>query len=130
MVGVLLLLGCAASPGTLPDRVPTPNSESAEPSESPYPARSLPAGGDQPPNGADNNAWKQRHALSDADRRQGEQAAERIRPALQRLHDIGDFTYTSTHYTLLSLGFPDSTMTVQPMHTPAHGPVVVCVCPV
>ena len=44
---------------------------------------------------------------------------KRIRPALQRLHDIGDFTYTSTHYTLLSLGFPDSAMTVQPMHTPA-----------
>lgn len=56
---------------------PVDNSESAEPSESPYLARSLPAGGDQPPNGADNNAWKQRHALSDADRRQGEQAAEK-----------------------------------------------------
>jgi hypothetical protein len=78
--------------------------------------------GDGPPNYADNNRWKQPTALSDADRRVAEDAADRIRPALAKLRAAGDFAPASTQHALLGLGFPATTVIVKPMRAPLAAP--------
>lgn len=78
--------------------------------------------GDGPPNYADNNRWKQPTALSDADRRVAEDAANRIRPALVKLQTAGDFAAASTRRALLVLGYPASNVIVKAMHAPLAAP--------
>jgi hypothetical protein len=74
--------------------------------------------GDQPPNGADNDAWKQRRALSAADRSLAEEAATRIRPALEKLRAARQFAPAVTRQALLTLGFPAADVQVEPMQLP------------
>jgi len=104
--------GCAA-PGTR-----APNDPPA-PSASATPAPVATEGtGDGPPNAAENNAWKQRRELPAADRRAGEAAATRIRPALEDLRAKGSFAPDATRQVLLDLGYPAERIRVLPMRQP------------
>jgi hypothetical protein len=99
----LALSGCAHLPA--PDPV------------GPSPTATLPAG-DSAPHNAENNGWKQRSELSAADRRLGEEAAARIRPALEGQRAKGDFTPEGTRATLVGLGYPAERVQVATMHDP------------
>jgi hypothetical protein len=105
---VLLIAGCAPH-AALPAQGPAPSAGPVTASHSEVPQ------GDQPPNAAVNNGWKQRHELSAADRRRAERDAERIRPALQRVHDGGDMGSGPTRQALLGLGYPGGDVTVAAM---------------
>jgi hypothetical protein len=112
-MGIVLLVGGCAGQAAVPAEVPS--SEPVVPSYSEQPH------GDVPPNGAANNGWKQRHELSDADRRRAEQEAERIRPALQRVHDSAGMGPDPTRRALLGLGYAAADVDVQPMHDMSAG---------
>nr|MDT0656408.1 hypothetical protein [Micromonospora sp. DSM 115978] len=97
----LLAMGCAA-PGTrvgdvgaTPASAPASPAVVAEPTGPPV---------DAPPNHGDNNGWKQRHGLSEADQRTGRKLATRIRPKLEALRAAEDFAPASTQRALLDLG--------------------------
>lgn len=102
----------AASPSTPPS---TSSSASAPPV---VPVDPGPAG-DGPPNHADNNGWKQRHDLTAAEKKEGDQLAARIRPALAALREAQDFTPESTRQALLGLGLPAERVGVTAMRQPS-----------
>ncbi|RAY10869.1 hypothetical protein DPM19_33455 [Actinomadura craniellae] len=79
-------------------------------------ARPMPPG-DMPPNYGDNNAWKRRLELTPADRRAGEDAARRVRPALERLRKAGDISPEAVRKALEGLGFPGDRMGAQPFRS-------------
>ncbi|GIJ11872.1 DUF6993 domain-containing protein [Micromonospora andamanensis] len=111
----LLAFGCAA-PGTRaggPEATPT----SGQPSPS---VVAVPTGpqADAPPNHGDNNSWKQRRELSEADERTGKKLAVRIRPKLEALRAAGDFAPASTRRALLDLGIKADAIEVTAMRTP------------
>ncbi|MEV0717589.1 hypothetical protein [Asanoa sp. NPDC050611] len=103
----LLALGCAGPGAGAPDPVTI---------ASPQP--SVSGLGDVPPHHADNNAWKQRHELSAAEQRAGEDLAARIRPKLAALRAAGDFAPSSTERVLVSLGIEPADLEVTPMRPP------------
>ncbi len=115
---LVLLAGCADA-ARRTNAAPSGPSPSASPTTSP----ATNSGPDAAPHEADNNGWKQRHDLTDADRAAGEQAAARIRPQLQRLRAAGDFALDSTRRTLLALGYPPTDIQVEPMHDGSAGAV-------
>jgi hypothetical protein len=82
----LLMFGCAA-PGS--------RATNAQASVSPV-AAPEPSGPDAPPNHADNNGWKQRHELSAADKRVGQELAAKIRPKLEALGIKADAILVTT----------------------------------
>nr|QLJ96894.1 hypothetical protein HZU44_18600 [Micromonospora carbonacea] len=97
----LLALGCAA-PGTrVRDVEAIPTSAPGSPAVVAEPTGPQ---ADVPPNHGDNNGWKQRHGLSEADQRTGKKLAARIRPKLEALRAAGDFAPASTQRALLDLG--------------------------
>jgi hypothetical protein len=118
VIGIVLLIGGCAAQAAVP--APEPSGDPVVPSYSEAPGYSQPPG-DQPPNAADNNGWKQRHGLSDADRRRAEPEAERIRAALQRVHDGGDMGPDATLRALLGLGYASADVDVQPMRGAVEG---------
>jgi hypothetical protein len=75
--------------------------------------------GDQPPNYADNNGWKQRHELSAAEQKEGDQLVARIEPVLAELRAAGDFTPESTRRALLGLGLEAGRVGVTAMRQPS-----------
>lgn len=77
--------------------------------------------GDTAPHEAENNGWKYRRDLDEDERRTGEQAADRIRPELQRLRAAEDFSLESTRRTIIALGFPETSVQVVPMHNGSPG---------
>jgi hypothetical protein len=109
LVMLALTAGCAR-PGTRP-----PASTAAA---SAYPPRTD-GPGDQPPNAADNNAWKQRHQLSEAELGTGEAIAARIRPALEALRAGGNFAPDATRQALLDLGYRGEDIMVTTMRLSA-----------
>lgn len=109
-VAVLVTLGCAVRTA-----VPAPP---AEPASDPASASAAPVPGDVAPNEADNNGWKQRHELTDAERAQAQRAADRIRPALQRLPEPGP---EPVRQALLWLGYAAGDVTVERMHDGSPG---------
>ncbi|GAA4262477.1 hypothetical protein [Dactylosporangium darangshiense] len=113
----LALVGCArpvASPGA-PD--PAPRSSSP---------RALPPG-DGAPHNAENNAWKVRAELTDAERAEAEAAAEKIRPALEKVRSGGDLGYLSVRSALLSVGYTADKVTVTGMRDPSVAGAVYAV---
>jgi hypothetical protein len=129
-VTLVALAACAgppARPDTGQQAVPT---QSASGSPGGPPPGSPPAGpdprggpgGDQPPNAADNSAWKQRGELSVDDRKAGDEAAARITPALQRLRAAREFTLDATRQALLDLGFPADTVQVKQLGDAIYPP--------
>ncbi|GAA2642315.1 hypothetical protein GCM10010399_90310 [Dactylosporangium fulvum] len=75
--------------------------------------------GDGPPNHADNNAWKQRPDLTAEDNRLSEEAAGRIRTALEAQRQAGDVSPETTGATLTGLGFPADRVQVRGMSDPS-----------
>jgi hypothetical protein len=116
-VPLVLLAGCA---GAAPRADPEPSGPSPSTSST---SAATSSGPDVAPHEADNNGWKQRHDLTDADRAAGEQAAARIRPELQRLRAAGDFALDSTRRTLVALGYPVTDIQVEPLHDGSAGAV-------
>jgi hypothetical protein len=115
LVPLVLLAGCAdAAAGTGP--APSRPSPSASPASA-----ATSTGPDVAPHEVDNNGWKQRHDLTDADRAAGEQAAARIRRELQRLRTAGDFTLGSTRRTLAAIGYPATDIQVEPLRDGSAG---------
>jgi hypothetical protein len=104
----LLMFGCAA-PGS--------RATNAQASVSPV-AAPEPSGPDAPPNHADNNGWKQRHELSAADKRVGQELAAKIRPKLEALRAAGDFAPASTRQSLLDLGIKADAILVTTVRPP------------
>lgn len=116
LVPVILLAGCA-------NVAPPTHLAPADPSPSMSPISAASTGSNVAPHEAENNGWKQRHDLTDAERQAGEQAAARIRPQLLRLRTAGDFSLDSTRRTLVALGFPATDIQVEPMHDGSAGAV-------
>jgi hypothetical protein len=129
MRGSLLLIGavtlslvgaCAGRPAAGPVwPASTPSAvessgQSAEPTEP-----VLEPTGDGPPNHADNNGWKQRPDLSAAEKKEGDQLADRIRSALAELRAAQDFAPESTRQALLGLGISSDRMDVTAMRQPS-----------
>jgi hypothetical protein len=117
LLPLVLLAGCANAA-----RRTDPAQSGASPSASSTSAVTS-SGPDGAPHEADNNGWKQRHDLADADRAAGERAAARIRPELQRLRTAGDFALDSTRRTLVALGYPPTDIQVEPLHDGSAGAV-------
>jgi hypothetical protein len=120
----VVALGCAAPGREAGDGSSVGLSPSPSPPASPAgrpPAGGTPQGGppgDGPPNYADNNGWKQRHELTAAEQRTGQELAGRIRPELAALRAAGDFRPDSTRRALLGLGIAADSVQVTPMRTP------------
>ncbi|MEU5552188.1 hypothetical protein ABZ738_20675 [Micromonospora sp. NPDC047793] len=111
----LLPLGCAA-PGTRAGDVQaTPPSATASAAVVPEPTGPR---ADAPPRHGDNNRWKRRHELSEADQRAGEKLAARIRPKLEALRAAGDYAPASTQRALLDLGIKAEAIEVTGMRAP------------
>ncbi len=116
----LMALGCAGSgigAGEPPD---------ASASGSAAPSNTVVAdptdAGDAPPNHADNNGWKQRHELTAAEQRTGQDLAARIRPKLEALRAVGDFAPASTRQALLDVGISADAIEVTTMRGPVGEP--------
>ena len=106
--GVVLIAGAGcARPTATPSA--TPSSSAGTPTHRP---------GDQPPNYADNNRWKQRQELSAADRSLAEDVAARIRPQLDRLRATGDLSPGSVRDVLLGAGMAPADVVALPIPTP------------
>jgi hypothetical protein len=111
----LLAFGCAAPgirAGELPD---APTSARASPTVVAGPTGPP---GDAPPGHAGNNGWKQRHELSAAQQRAGQELAAKIRPKLVALRAAGDFTPASTRQALLDLSIKADAIEVTAMRPP------------
>lgn len=104
----LTLAGCAR-PVTRPPAAPDP--------VGPSPTVVTPPG-DGAPHNAENNGWKRRAELGDADRKLAEQAVARIRTALEAQRAVGDFSLPATLATLVGLGFPADQVQVATMNDP------------
>jgi hypothetical protein len=106
--GVALLAGAGcARPPAAPSATPSPSA--GTPTYQP---------GDQPPNYADNNRWKQRRELSTADRSLAEDVAARIRPQLEGLRASGDLAPGSVRDVLLGAGMAAADIVALPIAKP------------
>jgi hypothetical protein len=133
VVALFLVAGCAGRPAAGPVR-PAPTSPAPDVTAPDVTAPEVTApgaaasassvatptgAGDGPPNYADNNGWKQRHELTAAEKTEGEQLADRIRPALADLRAAQDFAPESTRQALLGLGISPDRMGVTAMRQPS-----------
>jgi hypothetical protein len=112
----VMALGCAGN-GTRGGAPPDGSASGSAPPSSTVVAE--PSGaGDNPPNHADNNDWKQRHDLTAEEQRTGDDLAARIRPRLEALRAAGDFAPESTRQALLDLGINLGAIEVRTMRPP------------
>jgi hypothetical protein len=104
----LALAGCAqpAKSPAAPDPVPASPTAPARPP------------GDGAPHNAENNGWKVRAELTDAERADAAAAAEKIRPALEAVRARNDFGFTGTRSALLALGYTAEQVQVVGMNDP------------
>ena len=109
LVALTLTAGCARPSTGLPANPATVSGSAAS-----YAPRTG-GPGDQPPNEADNNAWKRRHQLSAVDMATGDAIAARIRPALEALRVAGNFAPEATRQALVDLGYRTEDVVVTPM---------------
>ncbi|MCP2259089.1 hypothetical protein LX15_002790 [Streptoalloteichus tenebrarius] len=81
-----------------------------------------PAPGDGAPHHAENNGWKQRATLSQAEREAGERAAGPVRTKLEELRVKGDIAPEAVRRALLDLGHKPGAVTVVPRRGSAAAP--------
>ncbi|MGI5242746.1 hypothetical protein [Dactylosporangium sp. CA-139066] len=83
--------------------------------------------GDGAPHNAENNAWKVRTELTDAEKAEAQAAADKIKPALEAVRAGNDFGYTATRSALLALGYAADRIQVQSMRDPTVAGAVYAV---
>ena len=88
--------------------------------------RTLPPG-DGAPHNAENNAWKARAELTDAEKAEAQAAADKIKPALEAVRARNDFGYVATRSALLDLGYVADQVQVQGMRDPSVAGAVYAV---
>lgn len=109
LVVVLAATGCA--PSAVPASPPTRSSGATSTPSAFRP--SAPADGSAP-HEAENNSWKERHALTAQERREGKALAARMRLALSALRDSGTITPDATEAALVGLGVEPNDVAVEP----------------
>ncbi|GAA2465315.1 hypothetical protein [Streptomyces macrosporus] len=124
LAAALLLTGCGTERATdiaAPSAAPFPSASASpsHPGASPYVEPGVPADG--APHHGGNNAFRKKLDLSPEERRAGEAAADRIRPALKRLRERGETDPESVRAALLALDHREESVTVPPASHSSDG---------
>ena len=111
LVALVVLVATGCAPSAVPASPPTMSSVATSTPTAFRP--SAPADGSAP-HEAENNSWKERHALTAQERREGKALAARIRPALSALRSSGAIAPGATETALVGLGIEPNDVTAKP----------------